>query len=63
MAEEKKCPVDRGKLMIGLELCRDGTIHRCHFYPYHEPFICAIRLPHDALAYIGYLEEQLGVEK
>lgn len=57
----KQPPVDRGKLLIGLELCRDGTIHRCHSCPYHEPFICAIRLPHDALAYILYLEEQLGV--
>lgn len=57
--EEKKCPVDRGKLLIGLECCREQECRRC-------PYDCGTiddcdNLIFDALLYIGYLEEQLGV--
>ena len=54
--EEKKCPVDRGKLLIGLECCRRSV---CQEYPYRYSG-CA-RQATDALAYILYLEERLGV--
>lgn len=62
--EEKKCPVDRGKLLIGLECCRSHGTDTCHLCPYYgslnEPADCA-GLMEDVLAYIGYLEERLGV--
>ena len=60
MAEAKKCPVDRGKLLIGLECCRIGWAENCRACPY---FIssCDTELMDDALAYICYLEQQLGV--
>lgn len=59
MSEQKKCPVDRGKLMIGLEVCRKGECAEC---PYCNPDIpCWESQSFDALAYIGWLEEQLGV--
>lgn len=59
VSEQKKCPVDRGKLLIGLECCRIGRAEDCKACPY---FIstCDTKLAHDALAYIGWLEEQLG---
>ena len=58
--EEKKCPVDRGKLLIALECCRNGRIETCRKCPYFKTR-CDTELMNDALAYIGYLEEQLGV--
>lgn len=57
--EEKKCPVDRGKLLIGLECCREQVCRNC---PYEGRSVedCD-HLLRDALAYIGYLEDRLGV--
>ena len=56
--EEKKCPVDRGKLLIGLECCRIGRIENCKACPYFKSR-CDVDLMDDALAYIGWLEEKL----
>lgn len=56
---EKKCPVDRGKLMIGMECCRRGACYECPYYG--ESGGCKNEST-DALAYIGWLEEQLGVK-
>lgn len=53
--EEKKCPVDRGKLLIGLECCVDSECDGC-------PYMCDCHQQIvDSIAYIGYLERQLGV--
>lgn len=50
------CPVDRGKLRIGLECCRIQTAGLCCNCPYwHED--CDTALMDDALAYITYLEQ------
>lgn len=59
--EEKKCPVDRGKLLIGLECCRD--YYKCKRCPYSCGRLCCSGedIARDALAYIGYLEDRLGV--
>ena len=62
--EEKKCPVDRGKLLIGLECCvADATpLMACpRLCPYGRSHNCTGTVQKDALAYIYYLEEQLGV--
>lgn len=59
--EEKKCPVDRGKLLIGLEHCQEDVDH-CDTCPYfHNEDCCSLQLRDDARAYIYYLEAQLGV--
>ena len=58
--EEKKCPVDRGKLLIGLECCRFDIGEKCMACPYCES-MCNHDLMKDAIAYIGWLEEQLVV--
>lgn len=53
----KRPPVDRGKLLIGLECCRDTECDRC---PYDsETLENCNQVAFDALAYIGYLEKQL----
>lgn len=57
--EEKKCPVDRGELLVALECCGEDCT-RCSRCPYPIDG-CAIKLPNDALAYIRYLEERLGL--
>ena len=56
---QKNPPVDRGKLLIGLEFCRSVE---CDWCPYRSALgdNCEA-VPLDALAYIGWLEEQLGV--
>ena len=59
--EQKKCPVDRGKLLIGLELCKFGSVDACQKCPYIRKGPCDVSSASDALAYIYYLEEQLGV--
>lgn len=56
--EKKPCPVDRGKLLIGLEICRQEAI--CKRCPYIKG--CDADLTQDALAYIYYLEEQLAAK-
>lgn len=57
--EKKPCPVDRGKLLIGLECCRTGNSEVCRRCPYFSE-CCDTALMDDALAYIYYLEEQLA---
>lgn len=53
----KQPPVDRGKLLIGLECCRDAECGHC---PYDsETFENCNKVAFDALAYIGYLEERI----
>ena len=62
--EEKKCPVDRGKLLIGMECCNadPSTLKVCSRHcPYWRCSDCVGTVQKDALAYIGWLEEQLGV--
>lgn len=58
VSERKKCPVDRGKLLIGLECCRIGWAENCKACPYFNSR-CDTKLMDDALAYIGWLEEKL----
>ena len=61
MTEDKKCPVDRGKLLIGLEHCREDVNH-CETCPYFDnEDCCSLKLRDDTRAYIYYLEAQLGV--
>lgn len=55
--EDKKLPVDRGKLLIGLEVCRQN-FPKCSNCPYNGNF-CGATISNDSLAYIYYLEEQL----
>ena len=59
--EEKKPPVDRGKLLIGLECCRTGNSEVCRKCPYFSES-CDTAAMDDALAYIYYLEEQLNAK-
>ena len=59
--EKKPCPVDRGKLLIGLECCRTGDAEICRKCPYFsESGDTAVM--NDALAYSYYLEEQLNAK-
>lgn len=59
--EKKPCPVDRGKLLIGLEFCRRQAEGQCVNCPYWKN-LCDIALMEDALAYINYLEELLNAK-
>ncbi|MDY4509390.1 MAG: hypothetical protein SPD95_11800 [Candidatus Faecousia sp.] len=62
--EEKKCPVDRGKVLIGLECCLadPALLNVCSRHcPYGRDEECTETVRKDALAYIYYLEERLGV--
>ena len=59
--EKKPCPVDRGKLLIGLECCRTGDAEICRKCPYFSES-CDTAVMSDALAYIYYLEEQLNAK-
>ena len=59
--EKKPCPVDRGKLLIGLECCRAGDAEICRKCPYFSES-CDTAVMNDALAYINYLEEQLNAK-
>ena len=61
MAEEKKSPVDRGKLLDGLECC--CTTSKCKKCQYNWEDDCFGSAASDALKYIRYLEDQLGVER
>ena len=59
-AGEARCPVDRGKVLIGLEHCRNigGSCLTC---PYNgQQLACIQTLDEEALAYIIYLEEALN---
>ena len=57
---DKKCPVDRGKLLIGLECHRseDSKCSDCPYYDAPAAHTCSEPLTEDALAYIGWLEEK-----
>lgn len=59
MVEQNEPTVDRGKVLIGLECCRDAECDHCPYY--RETFDNCDRAAFDALAYIGFLEERLGV--
>lgn len=59
--EKKPCPVDRGKLLIGLECCRTGDAEVCMQCPYFSES-CDTAAMSDALAYIYYLEDQLNAK-
>lgn len=59
--EKKPCPVDRGKLLIGLEYCRTGDVEICWKCPYFSES-CDTAVMNDALAYINYLEERLNAK-
>ena len=59
MAETKKSHVDRGKLLIALECCRATECAACPYYD--DCFSKCDMVAQDSLAYICYLEEQLGV--
>ena len=61
MAEAKKCPVDRGKLLIALECCRMSECNACPYDTEETAFPTCELVVRDALAYICYLEERLGV--
>ena len=60
--EKKPCPVDRGKLLIGLECCRDSlSLHCFGCCPYSNVSgSCLHSINSDTLAYINHLEEQLA---
>ena len=63
--ENKPCPVDRGKLLIGLECClaHPAPLNVCSRHcPYGRDTECTETVRHDALAYIYYLEEQLNAK-
>ena len=55
---KKQPPVDRGKILISLECCRGPKCKQC---PYFQEG-CKMQAK-DALAYIGWLEEQLAAEE
>ena len=56
----KDCPVDWGKLLIGLECCREKDPEKCPDCPYYPiRNYCGGALAGDALAYIGWLEEMV----
>ena len=54
--EKKPCPVDREKLMAGLQICGNEKVG-CKGCPYERNVACATARAKDALAYINYLEE------
>ena len=56
---EKQPPVDRGKLMIALEICRGKSITCGKNCPYYKRKIFNCLIVENALSYICYLEEQL----
>ena len=60
----KSCSGDRGKLIIGLECCRQTPELRCFCgCPYSNVSgSCLSAINSDALAYINYLEEQLNAK-
>ena len=62
--KKKPCPVDRGKLLIGLECCRDSlSLHCFGCCPYSNVSgSCLYAINSDSLAYINYLEEQLNAK-
>ena len=55
--KEKKCPVDRARLLISMECCREARCRDCPYVGEYEPE-CGEQAE-DSLAYIGWLEERL----
>ena len=62
--KKKPCPVDRGKLLIGLEHCPNDKVGCCYSCPYKYDIArtCVNNVMKDALAYIYYLEELLNAK-
>lgn len=63
--EKKPCPVDRGKLLIGLECCLadPAPLAVCSRHcPYGRDTECTETVRRDALVYIYYLEEHLNAK-
>ena len=63
--EKKPCPVDRGKLLIGLECCLadPSPIGVCvRHCPYGLDTECTETVRKESLTYIYYLEEQLNAK-
>ena len=63
--EKKPCPVDRGKLLIGLECClrHPAPLNLCtRLCPYGPDTECTETVRRESLAYIYYLEEQLNAK-
>lgn len=60
MSEKKPCPVDRGKLLISLEICNEKfrDCAGCLYRKKNGSRICLSDMNRDALAYICWLEEQ-----
>ena len=54
--EKKPGPVDREKLMAGLQICGNENVG-CKGCPYDGSVCCVIRISKDALTYINYLEQ------
>ena len=59
--EKKPCPVDREKLMAGLQICGNENVG-CKGCPYERDVACMITRSKDAIAYINYLEAQLNAK-
>lgn len=59
--EKIPCPVDRCKLMAGLQICGNENVG-CKGCPYDGHLTCAIIRAQDALAYINYLEGMLNAK-
>ena len=59
--EKKPCPVDREKLMAGLQICGNEKVG-CKGCPYDRNPACATTRAKDALAYINYLEGMLNAK-
>lgn len=60
MENKKPCPVDRGKLLIGLECSAGDGVHcQACLYDSSDSASCVDFLVKDAAAYIGWLEEKV----
>ena len=59
--KNKQCPVDRGKLLIGLEHYSHDDCESCP-YKLEIGCLCVYHIMKDALAYIYYLEELLNAK-
>lgn len=64
--KKKPCPVDRGKLLIGLECClaSPAPLNACSRHcPYGRDTECTETVRKESLTYIYYLEEQLNAKE
>ena len=63
--EQKPCPVDRKRLLVGLSTCSNAAtiLDTCPGCPYkNKARTCIVHVTNDALEYICYLEEQLNAK-